>query len=129
MEQTEQSGGEIVLVTIKRVYEKPVKGDGPRILVDGLWPRGFSCSELKIERWMRELAPSAALRKWYGHEPEKWDEFRRKYRRELAASPRMELVEELVKRARQGRITLVFSARNVERSNAAVLQKMVNARL
>ena len=118
-----------MLVAIKRVYEKPVKSDGQRILVDGLWPRGFSRSELKIERWMRELAPSAALRKWYGHEPKKWDEFRRRYRRELAASPRMELVKELVKRARQGRIMLVFSARDVERSNAAVLQEVVNARL
>ena|SRR5690242_11315858 len=118
-----------MLVAIKRVYEKPVKSDGNRILVDGLWPRGFSGSELRIDRWMRELAPSAALRKWYGHEPKKWDEFRRRYRRELAASPRMELVDELLKRACQGRVTLVFSARDVEHSNAAVLQEMVNAKL
>ena len=117
------------MVAIKRVYEKPVKSDGQRILVDGLWPRGFSRSQLKIERWMRELAPSAVLRKWYGHEPKKWDEFRRRYRRELAASPRMELVEELVKLARQDKITLVFAARDVERSNAAVLQEMVNAKM
>ena len=116
-------------VNTKRVYEKPAKSDGHRILVDSLWPRGFSRSKLQIERWMREIAPSAALRKWYGHQPKKWNEFRQRYRRELAASPRKELVEELAKLARQSKATLVFAARDVERSNAAVFQEMVNAKM
>ena len=121
--------GRIMPVNTKRVYEKPAKSDGHRILVDSLWPRGFSRSKLQIERWMREIAPSAALRKWYGHQPKKWNEFRQRYRRELAASPRKELVEELAKLARQSKATLVFAARDVERSNAAVLQEMVNAKM
>jgi uncharacterized protein YeaO (DUF488 family) len=116
-------------VAIKRLYEKPAKSDGHRILVDGLWPRGFNRSKLQVERWLREIAPSAALRKWYGHQPKKWDEFRRRYRQELAASPRKELVEELVKLARQSKVTLVFAAKDAERSNAAVLQETVSALL
>jgi uncharacterized protein YeaO (DUF488 family) len=97
--------------------------------VDGLWPRGFKKSELRVEKWLREIAPSAELRKWYGHRPERWREFRRRYRRELAASPRKEMVEELVKLAGRCKVTLVFAAKDGERSNAAVLQEIVNEAL
>jgi uncharacterized protein YeaO (DUF488 family) len=116
-------------VLLKRVYEKVEKSDGCRILVDGLWPRGFTKNELELDKWMREIAPSAETRKWYGHRPDRWEEFRRRYRRELESSPRKEMVEELVRLARSGKVTLVFAARDIERSNAAVLQEIVNAAL
>ena len=84
-------------VQIKWAYEKPSASDGVRILVDGLWPRGQSKEKLKIAEWMRDIAPSAALRKWYGHKIEKWEAFRKKYREELKKQPRRALLDELIR--------------------------------
>jgi uncharacterized protein YeaO (DUF488 family) len=112
-------------VGTKRAYEKPVPQDGYRVLVDGLWPRGVTKGKLKIDQWMREIAPSAALRKWYGHKTEKWEEFRKRFRRELSNSPRKDLIEELVQRSRKEKVTLVFGARDAEHSNAAVIAEMI----
>jgi uncharacterized protein YeaO (DUF488 family) len=112
-------------VECKRAYEKPGSRDGYRVLVDGLWPRGIKKEDLRIDQWMRAIAPSTKLRKWYGHEPEKWEGFRKRYRRELSASPRDGLLDELVNRARKGRLTLVFGARAPERSNAAVIEELI----
>jgi len=95
------------------------------VLVDGLWPRGISKAQLKIDAWLREIAPSSALRKWYDHKPEKWEEFRKKYRQELLQLPRKALLDSLVERARKGQVTLVFGARDGERSNAAVICGMI----
>ena len=97
--------------------------------MDGLWPRGFKKSQLKVDRWLREIAPSAELRKWYGHRPERWQEFRQRYRRELEAAPRKEMVEDLARLVRRGKVTLVFAAKDVERCNAAVLEEVVSAAL
>jgi uncharacterized protein YeaO (DUF488 family) len=116
-------------VGLKRAYEKAGARDGYRVLVDGLWPRAVKTKDLKIDAWMRAIAPSAGLRKWYGHDPERWLEFREKYRRELGASPRRELVSELAARARKGTLTLVFGARDAERSNAAVIAELVRETL
>jgi len=112
-------------VEIKRAYEKARPRDGYRVLVDGLWPRSMTKEQLRLDLWMRQIAPSAVLRKWYGHDPEKWEEFRRKYRAELQKPPRKDLLGQLVERARQEKVTLVFGARDAERSNAAALAEMI----
>ena len=112
-------------VQIKWAYEKPSASDGVRILVDGLWPRGQSKEKLKIAEWMRDIAPSAALRKWYGHKLEKWEAFRKKYRQELKKQPRRALLDELIRRAQEEPVTLVFAARDRDHSNAAVLAEAI----
>jgi len=116
-------------IGIKRAYEAASARDGYRVLVDGLRPRGMTKAELKIDAWMRQIAPSAALRKSYCHIPERWEAFRNKYRRELSKPPRKALFDELVERARKGQVTLVFAARDAARSNAAALAEMVCAEL
>ncbi len=116
-------------VAIKRAYDKPSPQDGKRILVDGLWPRGLTKEKLKVEDWLRDIAPSPELRAWYGHKPEKWEEFRRKYRAELSKPPRKAILEKLVGRAREEKITLVFAARDAERCNATVIAEVLRERL
>jgi uncharacterized protein YeaO (DUF488 family) len=86
-------------------------------------------AQLEIDAWLREIAPSASLRKWYGHKPERWQEFRKKYRQELSKPPRKALLDELIDRARKGQVTLVFGARDAERSNAAVIAEMIRPAL
>jgi len=104
-------------VQIKRAYEPALATDGTRILVDRLWPRGVSKEAAAVSEWMKDIAPSTALRKWFGHDPERWEEFRRRYAEELERNA--DLVESLRARARKGRITLVYSAHD-ERHNDAV---------
>ncbi len=116
-------------VGTKRAYEKSSPRDGYRVLVDGLWPRGLTKEKLKVAQWMREIAPSAALRNWYGHKPEKWQEFRKRYSQELGKAPRKRLLEELVERGRKAKVTLVFSARDADRSNAAVVAELIREQL
>ncbi len=114
------------MLRLKRVYEPPDRSDGRRILVDRLWPRGLSKEKAAVDDWMKEIAPSAALRRWFGHDPEKWPEFQRRYRRELRA--RDDLVREIAKRAARGRVTLVYGARDEEHNDAVVLAAVVRAR-
>jgi uncharacterized protein YeaO (DUF488 family) len=116
-------------VAMKRAYEAPSARDGYRVLVDGLWPRGVTKEALKLDAWMKEIAPSAALRKSYCHIPEKWEDFRKKYRQELSKAPRKVLLEELVEHACHGQLTLVFGSRDAERSNAAVLAEVIRGEL
>lgn len=116
-------------IAMKRVYEAASAQDGYRVLVDALWPRGISKAQLKIDTWMRDIAPSASLRKSYCHIPEKWEGFRKKYRQELSKPPRKALLNELVERARKGPVTLVFATRDAERSNAAVIAEVIRAEL
>jgi uncharacterized protein YeaO (DUF488 family) len=116
-------------IAMKRAYEASSPKDGYRVLVDGLWPRGVTKAQLEIDAWLREIAPSASLRKWYGHKPERWQEFRKKYRQELSKPPRKALLDELIDRARKGQVTLVFGARDAERSNAAVIAEMIRPAL
>ena len=106
-------------VRTKRVYEPPSEADGYRVLVDGLWPRGISREQAAVDQWAPELAPSAQLRRWYGHEPSRFEEFARRYRGELGAQ--RERLNELRRRFRTGVVTLVFAARDATHSNAAVL--------
>jgi uncharacterized protein YeaO (DUF488 family) len=116
-------------VNIRRAYDPPGARDGVRILVDGLWPRGVKKADLKISAWEKSIAPSKALRTWYGHDPVKWPEFRKRYRKELEESPRREVLDRLVRLAAQGNLTLVFGARDAEHSNAAVIAEAIKARL
>ena len=111
--------------SIKRIYEPPTKDDGARVLVDRIWPRGVTKEEAKLDLWLKAIAPSAALRKWYGHDPAKWTEFRRRYRAELAENP--EPVAELKALMAKGPVTLLFAAHDEAHSHAAVLQEFVQA--
>ena len=106
-------------VKIKRIYDPPSHGDGYRVLIDGIWPRGVTRQRAAVDQWARQLAPSAQLRRWYGHEPERFEEFSRRYRAELGTQ--RERLSELRRRSRTGVVTLVFAARDAEHSNATVL--------
>ena len=114
-------------IRIRRAYDAPGADDGVRVLIDRIWPRGLTKEKAAVERWMKELAPSTGLRKWYGHAPERFDEFRRRYRDEVTANEAA--LDELVALCRKGPVTLVFAARDVERSNAAVLRELLDERL
>jgi uncharacterized protein YeaO (DUF488 family) len=115
-----------VAVGRKRIYEAPAPEDGYRVLVDRLWPRGVSRGAARVDEWARELAPSDELRRWFGHDPARFDEFSRRYREELRAHA--EKLEELRRRAREGPVTIVFAARDAEHSNAAVLADFLRDR-
>lgn len=114
-------------VHIKRVYEAPESGDGYRVLVDGMWPRGVSKAKAAVDEWRKELAPSRELRRWFGHDPQRWDEFRRRYFAELDAAD-AETIEHLRERAREEGVTLVFAARDTEHNNAAALREYLEER-
>jgi uncharacterized protein YeaO (DUF488 family) len=113
----------MVDVRLKRAYEPASSTDGYRVLVDRLWPRGVSSSEARLDEWERDLAPSAALRKWFGHKPERFDEFRRRYMEEL--SEHRDRIAELRRRARAGRLTLVYAARDAEHNDAVVVAEVL----
>lgn len=107
-------------IWIRRAYEPPGRVDGPRILVDRLWPRGVSKEALRIDAWLKDVAPSTKLREWFGHDPERWETFQARYFVEL--DRRRGPVEELLRRARQGRVTLVQAARDPDHNNAVALR-------
>lgn len=107
-------------VTIKRIYEPAADTDGYRVLVDRLWTRGISKATAKIDVWLPDIGPSTALRKWFNHDPAKWETFRTRYRGELKEE--VDLLAQLKRRAKQGRVTLVYSARDEQRNQAVVLQ-------
>ncbi|MCB1560267.1 MAG: DUF488 domain-containing protein [Xanthomonadales bacterium] len=109
-------------IAIKRVYEQPSDGDGRRILVDRIWPRGVSKSTARIDDWLKEVAPSTELRKWFGHDPERWTEFRRRYRAELKDN---EALAELRTLAKKGKLTLVYAARDEQHNQAVVLKELL----
>jgi uncharacterized protein YeaO (DUF488 family) len=110
-------------VRVKRVYEPAERSDGYRILIDRLWPRGVSHERARLDAWERDLAPSAALRAWFGHQPDLFDEFRRRYVSELREH--RSLVSQLRQRARHGTLTLVYAARDTEHNDAVVLAEVI----
>ncbi len=110
-------------VRLKRAYEPPEPSDGYRVLIDRLWPRGVKKEEARLDEWARELAPSSELRRWFGHDPAKFDEFRRRYREELGAQE--EKLTELRRLARKETVTLVYSARDTEHNDAVVLAELL----
>ena len=113
------------LITARRAYEPARKSDGYRVLIDRLWPRGVSRAEARIDAWEKDIAPSAELRKWYGHDPRKWPEFRRRYGRELRTAAAKAVLTSLAKRARRGRVTLVYASRDASISDVAVVEQKV----
>lgn len=110
-------------IKIKRVYLQPDEEDGRRILVDRLWPRGLTKEKASVDLWLKEIAPSTELRKWFGHAPEKWKEFQTRYRAELRQNT--EQVSLLKQEAARGVVTLLFGAKDEEHNEAVVLQKLL----
>lgn len=110
-------------LTVKRIYEMPEAADGFRILVERLWARGLTKEKAAVDLWLKDIAPSPDLRKWYGHDPDLWPEFQVRYRAELAANP--EPVGLLLEHLEQGPVTLLYSARDTERNSAQVLREVL----
>lgn len=110
-------------VKLKRAYQPAAAEDGTRILIDRLWPRGVKKTDAAIDQWPKELAPSTELRQWFGHDPERWPEFRQRYAAEIRQ--RADLLEPLRQLARQGTITLVFAAHDEEHNNAVVMRNLL----
>jgi len=107
-------------VKVKRVYDQPAKSDGHRVLVDRIWPRGLKKSEARIDEWLREIAPSIGLRKWFKHDPSRWEQFKKRYAGEL--EEHREQVEKLARQARKRTVTLLFAARDTTHNNAVALK-------
>ena len=109
---------------IKRVYVKPKKGDGKRILVDRLWPRGLTKEKASIDLWLKDIAPTTELRKWFGHDPDKWKEFQKRYHQELKNNK--EQVSILYEQLKKGSVTLVYGAKDEEHNEALVLKEWLH---
>jgi len=118
-----------VPILLRRAYEPPGGEDGHRVLVDRVWPRGRSREALRIDAWERDLGPSDELRRWFGHDPARWDEFRARYRRELAAPAQAARLGALAELARQGTVTLVYGARDEEHNQARVIAEELERRI
>ena len=117
------------MIVSKRIYEPATDDDGYRVLVERLWPRGVSRARARLDAWEKDIAPSAELRRWYDHDPEKWPEFRKRYREELRAPAASAVLDDLVTRGSEGRVTLVYSSRAGDISNAAALPALLAPRV
>jgi uncharacterized protein YeaO (DUF488 family) len=111
-------------IQIKRVYEKPRADDGKRILIDRLWPRGLTKEKAKIDIWLKNIAPSTHLRQWFGHDPTKWNEFKKRYYEELKENK--ETVTELMEQVKKGKTMLVYGAKDQEHNDAVVLKEYLS---
>ncbi len=107
-------------IRLKRAYDEPDHNDGYRILVDRIWPRGVTKKDARLDEWLKNIAPSTKLRKWFNHDPEKWEQFLERYFREL--DEQKEAIDKLITLATNGRLTLVYSARDRDRNNAVALK-------
>jgi uncharacterized protein YeaO (DUF488 family) len=114
-------------IRTKRVYDSPARTDGYRVLVDRLWPRGIGKEEAALDEWRKDLAPSDELRKWFGHDLERWSEFEQRYNSELDA--KKDAVAEMIARSRKRTITLLYAAKDVEHNNAVVLKAFIETHL
>jgi len=114
------------MIKLKRAYEKPSSADGRRLLVDRLWPRGLKKEAAHLDDWLKDLAPSDELRQWFGHDPERWEEFQQRYIEELEDPDKKSQIEALLTKARQGTVTLVFAAKDEEKNNAVVLKQYLD---
>jgi uncharacterized protein YeaO (DUF488 family) len=115
------------LIKTKRVYESPEPNDGTRFLVDRLWPRGIRKEALEMEAWLKDVAPSPSLRKWFGHDPDKWGEFQKRYRAELKSNP--EAWHPILEAAKGGNVTLLYSARDTEHNSAVLLKSFLEEQM
>jgi uncharacterized protein YeaO (DUF488 family) len=114
------------MIQLKRVYEKPARTDGLRVLVDRLWPRGLTKERAALKLWLKDLAPSTELRKWFAHDPAKWKQFQTSYRKELGE--KKDIIKLLKEKAKEHTVTLVYGARDEEHNEAIVLKKIIDAR-
>ena len=112
-------------IALKRAYEEADANDGTRVLVDRLWPRGLSKERARVDAWLKEVAPSDELRRWFGHDPDKFAEFRKRYEAELASESGKEAVTKLRELVKRGHVTLLFAARDMEHNNAVVLRDVL----
>jgi uncharacterized protein YeaO (DUF488 family) len=112
------------MVEVKRIYDPPSPDDGKRILVDRLWPRGVRKDNAAIDEWLKEIAPSNELRKWFGHDPARWEEFRKRYAKELES--KRDLLKRLQAESRKGTLTLLFAAKDSTHSNAEVIRELLS---
>lgn len=117
------------MVVTKRAYDPSAPSDGYRVLIDRLWPRGISKVKAHLDAWEKDVAPSSELREWYEHDPAKWPEFQKRYKLELKAPPAKAVLDDLVRRAKRGRVTLVYSSRAADISDVAVLEKLISRRV
>ena len=115
------------MIRVKRAYESPEVDDGTRILVDRLWPRGVKKEQLSLHGWIRDVAPSDELRKWFGHDPSRWEEFKKRYFVELDRKP--EVLKSLLETIRDGNVTLLYAAQDKEHNNAVALKEYLEAKL
>jgi uncharacterized protein YeaO (DUF488 family) len=113
------------VLKIKRAYDKPDSADGKRILIDRLWPRGVTKVEAGIDEWLKELSPSTELRKWFSHDPQKWEEFRKKYIKELAVPEKEAILAGIARTAQHSDVTLIYSAKDTEHSDVKVLEELI----
>ena len=113
---------------IRRVYEPPTPTDGYRVLIDRIWPRGITKEKARLDEWARDLAVSTDLRRWFGHDSAKWDEFRRRYRAELLAPEHRSALDALARRARHETVTIVYGARDEQHNNAVALAEVLHER-
>ncbi len=113
------------MLKIKRAYEPAEAADGQRILIDRLWPRGVTKAEARIDEWLKDLAPSTELRKWFGHDPLKWDEFKKRYVKELSSPDKTRLLEDIARQTKRDNITLIYSAKDTEHSDVKVLEELI----
>lgn len=111
------------MIRIKRIYDEPSQEDGIRILVDKLWPRGISKDKAELDMWLKEVAPSDDLRKWFSHDPAKWEGFKERYLREL--DKKTEYVDQVIERAEDNDVTLLYAAKDEKYNNAVVLMKYI----
>ncbi len=114
------------MIKTERIYNAPT-GGGFRILVDRLWPRGLRKDEVKVDLWLKEIAPSSELRKWFGHDPDKWNEFRKKFFQEL--DHKGELVDQVIAKAREGDVVLLYGAKDEEHNNAVALREYIENKM
>ena len=114
------------MINLKRAYEKPAHDDGTRILVERLWPRGLSKERAALDLWLKEVAPSHVLRKWFGHDPDRWEEFLKRYWKELQAMK--DAVKLLKQKGKEGTVTLIYAARDEEHNGALALKKFLQNR-
>lgn len=116
------------MIHVKRVYERPSRGDGLRILVDRLWPRGLTKERAGVDLWLKDLAPSTELRKWFGHDPAKWKQFQARYRKELSANEKADAFDVLKQKSKGHTVTLVYGARDEAHNEAIVLKRVLQSR-
>jgi uncharacterized protein YeaO (DUF488 family) len=119
----------VAMVVIKRAYDPPSRNDGTRILVDRLWPRGIAKQDAHVKKWMRELGPSNELRRFFAHDPARWQEFRKRYLAELKRPEAAALLDDLLEIARSGTLTLVYSAKDQQHNQALVLKELLERKL